>query len=86
MAISASSADSVARRRDRAASSLTTTAVTTNTASANQLRESASVNVYSGGRKKKLKASIDAIATADPEARAPQHGDRQHGEHVERPG
>ena len=33
------------------------------TSSANQLRESASVNVYSGGRKKKLNASIDATAT-----------------------
>src|SRR6186997_323014 len=45
LAISASSADSRACRRERAASSLTTTAVTRKTASANQLRESASVNV-----------------------------------------
>ena len=57
VAISASSAvsasrcsASVARRRARAASSLTTTAVTTYTASANQLRESSSVNVCTGGR------------------------------------
>ena len=54
------------RLRDRAASSLTTTAVTTNTASANQLRESASVNVCTGGRKNQLKASIEAIATPIP--------------------
>ena len=45
VAISASSADSVARSRDRDASSLTTTAVTRNTASENQLLESARVNV-----------------------------------------
>ena len=56
----------MARRRDRAASSLTTTAVTTNTASANQLRESASVNVWTGGRKNQLNASIEAIATPIP--------------------
>ena len=36
---------------ERAASSLTTTEVTTNTPSANQLRESCSVNVCVGGRK-----------------------------------
>ena len=71
VAISASSAvsasrcsASVARRRARAASSLTTTAVNTYTASANQLRESSSVNVCTGERKKKLNSSMPPIDTA----------------------
>ena len=38
-------------------------AVTRYTASASQLPRSASVNVYSGGRKKKLNASMLATAT-----------------------
>jgi hypothetical protein len=66
VAIPARSSDSVARRLDRAASSLTTTAVTTKTASASQFRESASVNVWMGGRKNQLNASIEAIATPTP--------------------
>lgn len=58
VAIRANKADSRARRRERAANSLTTTAVTRNTASANQLRESASVSVYRGGRKKRRLTSL----------------------------
>jgi hypothetical protein len=57
---------SVARRRARAASPLTTTAVTRYTASANQLRESDSVSVRTGGRKSQLKASM--LATDTPAA------------------
>ncbi len=38
--------------------------MTTNTISANQLRESASVSVCTGSRKKKLKASMLATDTA----------------------
>ena len=53
----------MARRRDPAASSLTTTAVTEYAVSANQFVESSSVNVCLGGRKKKLNASMLAIAT-----------------------
>ena len=66
--MSASSADSIARQRERAASSLTTADVDPNTASANQFRESVRVNVYSGGRKKKLNASIDTTDAARPNA------------------
>jgi hypothetical protein len=69
VAASACAAASSARRRERAASSLTTIAVTTKTPSANQLLESASVKVWTGGRKKKLKASIDAIETATAHGR-----------------
>jgi hypothetical protein len=54
---------SVARRRARVARPLTTTAVTRYTASANQLRESASVNVCTGGRKNQLNASMLATDT-----------------------
>ena len=64
VAISASSDASRARRRERAARSLTTIAVTTKTASANQFLESASVNVCTGGRKNQLKASMLATETA----------------------
>ena len=67
----ASRAASVARRRDRAASSLTTTAVKMNTTSATQFPESERRNVYTGSRKKKLNASIEAIAAATPK-RVPQ--------------
>ena len=63
VAISASSDASRARRRDRAASSETTTEVTTNTTSANQFRESVSVSVCTGSRKKKLNASMLATDT-----------------------
>ena len=73
----------MARRRDRAASSLTTTAVTTNTASASQFRESVSVNVWIGGRKNQLNTSIEAIETPIREARPPQDGDREDREDVE---
>jgi hypothetical protein len=45
VAISARSEASRSRQRDRVASAETTTDVATNTSSANQLRESASVNV-----------------------------------------
>ena len=62
--MSASSSASRARRRERVASSDTTTDVTTNTISANQLRESASVSVCTGSRKKKLNASMLATDTA----------------------
>ena len=55
---------SVARRRVLAARPDTTTAVTTYTASANQLRESDRVNVCTGGRKNQLKASMLAIETS----------------------
>ena len=45
--------------------------MTTKTASANQFRESCSVNVCTGGRKKKLNASMlateTAIASASPQ-------------------
>jgi hypothetical protein len=51
------------------ASSLTTTAVITNTASATQFSESVSASVCSGGRKKKLKASMLAIETPSAYAR-----------------
>ena len=63
VAISVRSADSRARRRNRAASSLATIPVTRKTVSANQLLESERVNVCTGGRKKKLKASMLAIET-----------------------
>ena len=64
VAISASSDDCRAWRRSRAASSLTTTPVATKTASANQFRESVSVNVWTGGRKNQLNASMLATDTA----------------------
>ena len=54
---------SVVRRRARVASPLTTTAVTRYTASANQLRESESVNECTGGKKNQLKASMLATDT-----------------------
>ncbi len=63
VATSASSEASRARRRDLAASSETTIEVTTKTTSANQLRESASVSVCTGSRKKKLNASMLATDT-----------------------
>ena len=52
------------RRLARVDSSLTTTEVTTKTASATQFPESVSASVCRGGRKKKLKASMLAIETA----------------------
>jgi hypothetical protein len=69
VAISASRADSRACRRDRAASSLTTTDVTRKTARANQFRESARVNVYSGGKNRKLNAAMLAIDTITANAK-----------------
>ncbi len=54
---------SSARRRAREARLPTTTAVVRYTASASQFRLSASVSVWVGGRKKKLKASMLATAT-----------------------
>jgi hypothetical protein len=59
------------RERARAASSLTTTAVTEYAASANQFDESCSVNVWTGVRKKKLNASMLATATGSDQ-RMPQ--------------
>ena len=58
-------------------------AVTTYTASASQLLRSASVNVYSGGRKKKLNASMLATATGTASNRSPEDRDEQDGEDVE---
>ena len=58
------SAAARALRRARVASSLTTTAVTTKTASATQFPESVSASVCSGGRKKKLNASMLKTETA----------------------
>ena len=75
---------SAVRRRARAAKSLTTIAVTRYTASANQFVRSASVNVCTGGRKKKLKASMLAIETGIAYARSPHDRDRYNREDVER--
>src|SRR5579884_778503 len=55
---------SAARRRALVARWLATTAVVRYTASAVQLRASASVSVCTGGRNRKLNASIDATAAA----------------------
>ncbi len=59
---------STVRRRERAASSLTTTAVPEYTASANQFALSVKVSVWTGGRKKKLNASMLPTATGREKA------------------
>ena len=82
-AISASSADSSARRRERAASSLTTTDVTTKTPSANQFRESAQRERVHRGQEEEVEREHARHRGRDRGRQSREDGDRKHGEQVE---